>query len=286
MTTKQCCRLYGWMLLSYLPLQAALMLFWASAFGTGAPMAALGEGVMLAWMLGALWYYEVPRSSLFPVGRLSVSSCMGALAGGVLLTVANLLFLSLFALASSAGQENAVGTLLEQGAGTYLLMGVLLPAVVEEAVFRGGFYQQLRREQAAGVAALVSALFFAGMHFSLPHLVSGTVLGLCSAALWEGSGSLWPSVLLHGCFNGLPLLLNLPLGREMVPVLGMLLGLPAGVRGGLALVLAAAALLLCGGRKLVPRAAPQEGKAPSLWSGWMLLAVVVWCAVTGLLTAR
>lgn len=249
MTTKQCHILFGCMFLTYLPAQALLVLFWASAFGSPGPTTVFGQAVMLAWMLGALPYHGLSWRSLLPERKGRSARGKGsvlAVVCGLLLMTANLCVQSLFTPMAS-GEGNVVGGLLGQGAWQYLLQAILLPAVVEELVFRGGFYQTLRREQKAWVAALVSALYFAAMHFSLPHLLSGTVLGLCSAALLEGAGSLLPSMLLHGCFNILPLLLSLPLAQKLSPALGSLLKLPALARGGLALLLGGVALILCAG---------------------------------------
>lgn len=239
MTTKQCHILFGCMFLTYLPAQALLVLFWASAFGSPGPTTVFGQAVMLAWMLGALRYHGLSWRSLLPEEKDRFARGKGsvlAVVCGLLLMTANLCVQSLFTPMAS-GEGNVVGGLLGQGGWQYLLQAILLPAVVEELVFRGGFYQALRREQKAWVAALVSSLHFVAMHFSLPHLLSGTVLGLCSAALLEGAGPLLPTMLL----------LSLPLAQKLSPALGALLKLPALARGGLALLLGGTALILCAG---------------------------------------
>lgn len=96
---------------------------------------------------------------------------------------------------------------------TTILIVVFLAPVVEEALFRGYVFGNLR-EVHRGLAYLVSCLLFALLHvwqfaaargdltyllLMVQYLVPGAVM----AWTYERSGSLWGSVLLHGVVNGL-----------------------------------------------------------------------------------
>ena len=89
---------------------------------------------------------------------------------------------------------------------------VILPPLVEEALFRGFLFEGLRSKLKYIPSALITSLLFA-----LPHLLGG---GSGSALLWvagvdtfilslvltylkEKTGSLWPGIFLHMIKNGL-----------------------------------------------------------------------------------
>lgn len=94
-----------------------------------------------------------------------------------------------------------------------ILIVVFLAPVVEEALFRGYVFGNLR-EYSRAAAYIVSCLLFASIHvwqfvagsWDLAYLLVGVqylVPGLVLAWAYERSGSLWGSVLLHFAVNGL-----------------------------------------------------------------------------------
>ena len=89
----------------------------------------------------------------------------------------------------------------------------MLAAVVEEALFRGYVFGNLR-EVSRTAAYLVSCLFFAFIHVFqfvvVNHDLTYLLLmlqylapGLVMAWTYERAGSLWGSILLHGVVNAL-----------------------------------------------------------------------------------
>ena len=108
--------------------------------------------------------------------------------------------------------EAIVGRMVDAPRTTILIVVVLAP-VVEETLFRGYVFGNLR-EVHRGLAYLASCLLFALLHvwqfaaargdltyllLMVQYLVPGAVM----AWTYERSGSLWGSVLLHGVVNGL-----------------------------------------------------------------------------------
>ena len=94
-----------------------------------------------------------------------------------------------------------------------VLIVVFLAPVVEEALFRGYVFGNLR-EYSRGAAYVVSCLFFALIHVwpffaeswdmgCLMVMVQYLVPGAVMAWTYERSGCLWGSVLLHCAVNGL-----------------------------------------------------------------------------------
>jgi membrane protease YdiL (CAAX protease family) len=85
--------------------------------------------------------------------------------------------------------------------GLLLLVAVLAP-LVEETVFRGVLYQWLRKSLPVWAAAAISAAIFAVTH-AIPTIFPWLfVTGLALALVFEYSGTLYCSMLLHGIING------------------------------------------------------------------------------------
>ncbi|MDB5075288.1 MAG: abortive infection protein [Chloroflexi bacterium] len=89
-----------------------------------------------------------------------------------------------------------------------ILTGVVLTPLAEELLFRGVLYQALRRTMPIGSAALISALIFSGMHLSIVLFVPLALMGFVLAVMFERSGSLVPTILVHACNNGIILLIT------------------------------------------------------------------------------
>ena len=86
-------------------------------------------------------------------------------------------------------------------AGLLLLVAVLAP-LVEETVFRGVLYQWLRKSLPVWAAAGISAAIFAVTH-AIPAIFPWLfVTGVALALVFEYSGTLYCSMLLHGLING------------------------------------------------------------------------------------
>lgn len=92
------------------------------------------------------------------------------------------------------------------GLALVVASGLVLTPLVEEILFRGVLYQALRRTMPVGNAAVISALIFATMHGQLVLFVPFTIMGVILALIYERSGSLLPTILVHACNNGIILL--------------------------------------------------------------------------------
>jgi sodium transport system permease protein len=83
-----------------------------------------------------------------------------------------------------------------------LLLGAVVPAICEEALFRGLIFGALRG-MGAGWALLLSSLLFGLAHGSVYRLLPTFTLGMVMGLLRWRSGSLLPSMVFHGLHNGL-----------------------------------------------------------------------------------
>lgn len=93
-----------------------------------------------------------------------------------------------------------------------LAAAALTPAICEEFLFRGYVLSALDRPGRRGLAVVLTSLAFGGLHMLPQQVFYATLLGLILGLLAIRTGSLWPGLVFHFCFNGLSVL------RERLPL--------------------------------------------------------------------
>ena len=116
----------------------------------------------------------------------------------------------------------------------YLVNSVLLPAFLEEFVFRGVILHSLRRF-GDGFAILISSVLFAAAHGNIIVFPVALIVGLCISYFVVRTGSLWTGIIVHFCYNGMSIFLNelysdvpyesMLLADSLVTILYLVLGL-------------------------------------------------------------
>jgi membrane protease YdiL (CAAX protease family) len=101
------------------------------------------------------------------------------------------------------------GSLSELATGPGVLLIGLVPAVCEEALFRGSIYGLLRRRLGPGAANVVQATLFALVHVYPFRYAHTFVLGLVLGWLRHRTGALWVPALVHLAINSGSALLQL-----------------------------------------------------------------------------
>lgn len=81
------------------------------------------------------------------------------------------------------------------------LIAVAGAACCEELLFRGALFGSLRRHLGFWPAALLSGMLFGAVHFSIPHFLPLTALGVVFAWLYQRTGSIWPAIFMHALQN-------------------------------------------------------------------------------------
>jgi membrane protease YdiL (CAAX protease family) len=131
--------------------------------------------------------------------------------------------------------------------GLTLVATALVPAVCEEAFFRGLAFTGLCAHRGPAIAVVGSAALFAATHFSPWHLPALFLLGLLLAALTYWTHSVYPAVVAHLTNN------LLAVGEVNLEAYSGVDLLGNGIRWG---VLALAAAVLVVGLALVRRQKP------------------------------
>ena len=106
-----------------------------------------------------------------------------------------------------------------------ILVVCLFGPLVEELVFRGMIYGRLRRAFSIAPAAIISGLLFGIFHMNWVQGIYATIFGIILAYVYEKTGTIWGSVLLHMCFNSASYIVEALenwLAAKNVPYLGVM----------------------------------------------------------------
>lgn len=150
-------------------------------------------------LLPALIYVAIHKINIIacmPYRRLRISDGLLSLLFGYAL-VPTMLFVSNL---TSLFSTNYVQELIAYPFVVQLLIIAVLPACVEEFVFRGLIYHSYRKNGILG-AAVLSGLVFGLMHLNINQLSYALLMGIVFALLVEVTGSMYSSMLAHFAAN-------------------------------------------------------------------------------------
>ncbi|MBQ7089882.1 MAG: CPBP family intramembrane metalloprotease [Clostridia bacterium] len=115
----------------------------------------------------------------------------------------NALFRSVF----HAEFQPSIVDLSSESLGTLLVTSVLLPAVVEELLFRG-LVQTEYEKYGTTIGVMLTALIFAVFHTSPAQISALFVAGVCYGVMTLIFRSVWPAVIAHAVNNLVAVLIN------------------------------------------------------------------------------
>jgi membrane protease YdiL (CAAX protease family) len=122
---------------------------------------------------------------------------------------AGVVFLAVGQPPSGQPVEEVIGALHERfGLLGLVLIGAVLPGIVEEALLRGVVLHGLRRRLSPNAAIIITALGFALLHLSPWRLVPQFCLGVLLGWLTLRSGSCWQAAVVHAGHNAVLLVLS------------------------------------------------------------------------------
>ena len=180
----------------------------------GAVIAVTGVNIPL-WgsqaivLLPALVYVAVHKINIIacmPYRKLRISDGLLSLLIGYTLIPLMLFINSVSGLFSTNYVQGSVQELVAYPFWLQLLIIAVLPACVEEFVFRGLIYHSYRKNGILG-AAVLSGLVFGLMHLNINQLSYAAVMGIIFALLVEATGSMYSSMLAHFAANSYSVIL-------------------------------------------------------------------------------
>lgn len=178
---------------------------------------ALGLPVLLFIYLFRPRYAPVLKAQLaFPPFSAVARTVLAAMAGAVMLQ----LYLTLWALLLEALHVpmNTYEVPLPQNTAQIILAMIavgVLPAILEELLFRGALLEGLRRELPLRTALIMSALLFALMHGMLEGLPAHIAIGFVLGLLAIRQNSLQLPMVYHFTHNASTLLLSMYLQKML-----------------------------------------------------------------------
>jgi sodium transport system permease protein len=199
----------------------------AAVFLPAAALAAMFLGTQLLLGSGTtvgLWVLALPQAFLLAAlaagiaaGGLDVRATLGlrrpsaGAAGGAILAGVGMAVAVPWVsqtLGLEADPEGGTAATLEAAlrglpAVALVLLIAVLPAVVEEGMFRGWVLRGFRSEMSGPAALVLSSVIFGGFHLEPERMAITAAQGLALGYLALRSGSVWPGVLAHALHNGL-----------------------------------------------------------------------------------
>lgn len=154
-------------------------------------------------LLPALIYVAIHKINIIacmPYRRLRISDGLLSLLFGYALVPTMLFVSNLTSLFSTNYVQDSVQELIAYPFVVQLLIIAVLPACVEEFVFRGLIYHSYRKNGILG-AAVLSGLVFGLMHLNINQLSYALLMGIVFALLVEVTGSMYSSMLAHFAAN-------------------------------------------------------------------------------------
>ena len=222
-TLRQNGNFVGWLFLAMIGVQAVVQAAVALGAFSGL-VSSLGthEGIMVLNMVLYIVELAVPtvavalltgrRRSPFPTKRVNGAVWFVGFWGGMALAiVANLVTGWIMQWLSSFGvpQPELPQTVLPTYSSLLvnLIATAVLPAIVEEMIFRGYMLGALRAH-GDSLAIVITAVLFGVFHGNILQMPFAIILGLVMGYLTVLTDCIWPAVLLHFSNNAMSVLLN------------------------------------------------------------------------------
>lgn len=179
---------------------------WFGFYGT-----LLGELVLLVLAVGAVLIFNSDMKKVFPVRRLRACQVFGTLVfwlGTLFVTMlVAMLMTLLFPQEMAEVSEGISGAMMSVPFFVAFLVVVISPAICEEAVFRGVFFNSLFKPgRNKWILIFVTAAVFGAFHGSIWRFFPTFFLGIAMGYVLMETGNIFYTVLFHGVNNFLSLM--------------------------------------------------------------------------------
>lgn len=159
------------------------------------------EGLALVPMLVFAACSGVAAGTLFPLCRIRPIQILQALLLTAVVYPACAFLNGLSLYFTENAVEQMSGAIVDRPMWEMILLIGIAGPFCEEIIFRGFFFQNLKKGNGAIGAAVFSGILFGLFHMNFNQFVYAAAMGIFLALADEAGGSLWISVLMHQMFN-------------------------------------------------------------------------------------
>ena len=191
-----------------------LLIFYVGTFAQlkfGFVGVAVQQLIILLCPLVYAWYMKADKKQLFSIQIIKPLQLAGSVMIGIAVFVGALilgaLLLPVFP-ESAKGLTQLDDMLVNQPIYLLILVAAIMPAIGEELLFRGFVMGTLKKRCRPVVAIVVTTLIFAAYHMSLIKFFTTSLLGLAFVYAAYRSKSIFCSMLMHFCNNGISLFVS------------------------------------------------------------------------------
>lgn len=160
----------------------------------------LSQGLLILPGLIYVLIFKIDIIKCMPYRKLRISDGLLSMLIGYTLIPLMLFVSNLTSLFSKNYLQDSMSELMSYPFLLQLFLIAVLPAVVEEFLFRGLLYHSYRKNGILG-AALLSGLVFGLMHLNINQLSYAVIMGAVFALMVEVTGSMYSSMLAHFAVN-------------------------------------------------------------------------------------
>lgn len=180
--------------------------------GLGLYGSAISELLLLLLALGTVWIFHADRKAVFQLRKPKLSTTFGTLTlwlGSYLFIMMLTMFMTYFFPEPMTGVSESLG---DSFASVPFLVSFvcvsILPAICEEAVFRGVFFNSLwNRLHKKWPVILIVSVVFGIFHGSIWRFVPTCLLGIAMGYLIFETNNMFYNMLFHAVNNAVPVIL-------------------------------------------------------------------------------
>lgn len=212
---KKVNRLFPLLMLFYIG--GAYLIHFITA-GTSVPVwLSLVESQLLVLLPAVLFviYEKIDVLKCIPYRRLKPLDALLAILFGYMMVPTMLLLNYISMLFATNKIQETTSELIQFPFLMQILFIAVIPACVEEFVFRGIFYHSYRKNGILG-SALLSGFIFGIVHLNINQFIYAFMLGVVFALLVEATGSMFASMLAHFAINTYSIIMLQLIPRALV----------------------------------------------------------------------
>lgn len=160
----------------------------------------LSEAIILVIALAFLIVNKINPFKTFGYKKIGFLDILFSILIGYCIVPVSLLLSSISQLFTKNYVNDSVNDLLKYPFFVQVILMSIIPALVEEFVFRGLFFSTYKKKYFFKSIAL-TGLMFGCFHMNINQFIYATFMGMLFAYLVGITGSIWSSVLAHAAFN-------------------------------------------------------------------------------------